>query len=127
VGDPESRRAVSFHELVGIDVDSQAGCATVSLDAQEQHLNPHGTVHGGVLATLADIAMGAALNAATGPDDAPVTVSLVMTYLEPAPPGLTTATGTITRQGKRITIAEAAMTSADGTVVATAVGTFTLV
>lgn len=118
---------MSFHELVGIDVDSHAGRATVSIDAQEQHLNPHGTVHGGVLATLADIAMGAALNAATGPDDAPVTVSLVVTYLEPAPQGRITATGTITRQGKRITIAEAAMTSDDGTVVATAVGTFTLI
>jgi acyl-coenzyme A thioesterase PaaI-like protein len=50
-----------------------------------------------------------------------------MTYLEPAPPGRITARGTITRQGKRITIAEAEITGEDGSVVATAVGTFTTI
>ena len=118
---------MSFHDHLGIDVDVHASTATVSLHAQERHLNPLGFVHGGVLASLADVAMAAALNASTAADTAPVTVSLVMTYLEPAPAGATTATGTITRQGKRITIAGAEITAADGTVVATAVGTFTLV
>lgn len=118
---------MSFHDLLDLDVHIEDGSATITLDARDQHLNGHGFVHGGALATLADTAMGAVLNAHTGPDDAPVTVSLVMTYLEPAPPGPTTATGTITRQGKRITIAEATVTSEDGTVVATAVGTFTTV
>ena len=118
---------MSFHDLLGLDVDLDGDSATITLDAGDQHLNGHGFVHGGALATLADTAMGAALNAATGPDAAPVTVSLVMTYLEPAPAGPTKATGTITRKGKRITIAEATVTAEDGTVVATAVGTFTTV
>jgi uncharacterized protein (TIGR00369 family) len=118
---------MSFHDTLGIKVDVSDGVATVTLDAEDRHLNPHGFVHGGVLAALADIAMAAALNETTGPDAAPVTVSLVMTYLEPAPAGPTTATGTITRQGKRITIAGAEITSPDGTSVASAVGTFTTV
>jgi acyl-coenzyme A thioesterase PaaI-like protein len=37
------------------------------LQAGDDHLNGHGSVHGGALATLADTAMGAALNAATAP------------------------------------------------------------
>ena len=118
---------MSFHDLVGVDVRYEDGAAVVSLDADESHLNGHGSVHGGLLATLADIAMGAVLNAATAQDAAPVTVSLVMTYLEPAPPGPTHARGTITRQGKRITITGAEITSEDGSVVATAVGTFTTI
>jgi uncharacterized protein (TIGR00369 family) len=118
---------LSFHELLDLDINIEDSAATITIDARDQHLNGHGFVHGGLLATLADTAMGAVLNARTGPDAAPVTVSLVMTYLEPAPPGPTTATGTITRQGKRITIAESTVTSEDGTVVATAVGTFTTI
>jgi uncharacterized protein (TIGR00369 family) len=118
---------LSFHDLVDIDITLEERAALVTLEADDRHLNGHGFVHGGALATLADIAMGAVLNASTGPDAAPVTVSLVMTYLEPAPLGRTTAKGTITRQGKRITIAEAEITSHDGSVVATAVGTFTTI
>jgi len=118
---------MNFHEVIGVQVQVEGEVATATLSAGEQHLNPHGSIHGGVLATLSDIAMGAVLNASTPPDAAPVTVSLVVTYLEPAPPGRTTATGTITRQGKRITIAEAEVTAEDGTPVATAVGTFTTV
>ena len=118
---------MSFHDLLGLDVHLDGDAATIVLDAADEHLNGHGSVHGGALATMADTAMGAALNAATDPDSGPVTVSLVVTYLEPAPPGRITATGTITRKGRRITIAEAEITSADGTVVATAVGTFTLI
>ena len=118
---------VGFHDLIGVEVSVEGDTATAVLDAGDQHMNGHGSVHGGALATLADMAMGAVLNAATGPDAGPVTVSLVMTYLEPAPAGRTTATGTLTRKGKRITITEAEVTSHDGSVVATAVGTFTLI
>jgi acyl-CoA thioesterase len=95
------------------------------MNTEDRHLNGHGSVHGGVLASLADIAMGAVVNAKTPQDAAPVTVSLVMTYLEPAPPGPITATGTITRQGKRLTITGAEITDGDGVTVATALATFT--
>jgi acyl-coenzyme A thioesterase PaaI-like protein len=29
-----------------------------ALGARDEHLNPHGTVHGGILATMVDVAMG---------------------------------------------------------------------
>jgi uncharacterized protein (TIGR00369 family) len=118
---------VTFHDTLGVDIRLDGDAAVVTMVADERHLNGHGSVHGGLLATLADIAMGAVLNAHTPDDAGPVTVSLVTTYLEPAPPGSIVATGRITRQGKRITIAGAEITSADGATVATAVGTFTTV
>jgi acyl-coenzyme A thioesterase PaaI-like protein len=45
---------MGFREELGLQVDSEG----VVLDATERHLNAHGTVHGGVLATLIDVAMG---------------------------------------------------------------------
>ena len=41
-------------------VGSGAGQATIELEAGEQHANPMGTLHGGVLCDIADAAMGVA-------------------------------------------------------------------
>jgi uncharacterized protein (TIGR00369 family) len=44
-----------FAELVGTELSSaEEGRAAVSLTAEERHLNPSGTVHGGVILTLID-------------------------------------------------------------------------
>jgi len=42
-----------FGELVGTELSNAGkGQAVVSLRAEERHLNPNGTVHGGVVYTL---------------------------------------------------------------------------
>jgi acyl-coenzyme A thioesterase 13 len=116
---------MAYHDLIGMTVDaSDDGGATAAIDAGPHHLNRHGTVHGGVLASLADAAMGAALVGASHGEQDPVTVSLTVTYLEPAPDGPLTATARIRRLGGRLTIAEADIAAGDGTIVATALGTF---
>jgi uncharacterized protein (TIGR00369 family) len=55
--------------------------------AQERHANHRGTVQGGLLSTLADFALGRAIeaDAADGKDRA--TVSLTVDFLKPAQPG----------------------------------------
>ncbi len=93
----------------------------VVVDADERHLNPHGTVHGGVLATMIDVAMGSAV--AEGTDGIPVTVSLTVTYLEPGKPGRLEAVARVRKRGKRLTMIEAEVTQ-DGDVVADALATF---
>jgi uncharacterized protein (TIGR00369 family) len=114
----------AFRELVGLEPGERGdGCATVTLDAGEQHLNPHGTVHGGVIATLVDVAMGTAVVAAGG--EAPVTIEMKVTYLEPAQPGHLRAEATVRKRGKRITIVEAEVFGDDGELVALALATFT--
>lgn len=116
---------MAYHELIEMSVDTtEDGEATASIVAGEDHLNGHGTVHGGVLASLADTAMGAALVGATHGERHPVTVSLTVTYLEPAPQGELTAVARVRRLGGRLTIAEADIGTPDGTIVATALGTF---
>lgn len=96
--------------------------SVVTLDAEARHLNRHGTVHGGAIATLCDTAMGAAV--ATG-DGTPVTIELTVTYLEPVPAGRVLATARVRRRGSRITIVEADVTDHEGNDVAHAIATFT--
>ena len=46
--------------------EADDGTARLAFEATDEHLNPAGTVHGGVLATLVDTAMGTAVRTATG-------------------------------------------------------------
>ncbi|MGZ4551363.1 MAG: PaaI family thioesterase, partial [Blastococcus sp.] len=44
-----------FAERLGAEVEATGeGTARVRFEAREEHLNPAGTLHGGVLATLVD-------------------------------------------------------------------------
>lgn len=115
-----------FGTLLGMEVVRVGDdVAEVVLIADERHLNPHGTVHGGAIATLVDASMGAAVRRHDTDDDAPVTIEMKVTYLEPAPPGRLVASASVKRRGGRIIIAEVEVASADGDVVAHGIGTFT--
>ena len=117
-----------FTDYIGADITEAAdGKATATLDAGENHGNRHGSVHGGAVATLVDTAMGAAVASAFDGEEAPVTVELKVTYLEPAPLGKLTATAQVRRAGKRITIVETEVSSEAGEFVAHGIGTFTTV
>jgi uncharacterized protein (TIGR00369 family) len=122
---PSSERGAGFHELVGleiVDFQPDAGTATVLLQADDRHLNAHGTVHGGAIATLVDMAMGGAVAAAGV--EAPATIEMKVTYLEPGRPGPLQAVAKVRKRGRRITIVEAEVTQ-EGDLVALALATFT--
>ena len=113
-----------FRHHIGLEHVENEGddVSVVALDADERHLNPHGTVHGGAIATLCDSAMGAAVW--TG-DNRPVTIEMKVTYLEPVPAGRVIAKARVRRRGSRITIVECDVTDAGGEDVAHAIATFT--
>src|SRR3712207_696168 len=112
---------MGFRELVGLQVEPQDdGSSRVVLDAGEAHLNPGGNVHGGVLATMIDVAMSTAV--ATTGGESPVTVSLTVTYLEPGRPGRLEARAGVRKRGKRLMVVEAEVVQ-DGDVVADALAT----
>ena len=117
-----------FSELVGFEMASSGdGRAELVLNVEPRHLNPHGTVHGGAIATLVDSAMGAAVATTTGDGEGPVTIEMKVTYLEPATTGQLRASAEVRRRGKRITIVEADVVDADDEAVAHAIATFTTV
>ena len=98
----------------------------VELRAEDRHLNPGGTVHGGAVSTLIDISMAEALNPMTEEGERPVTIEIKVNYLEPGKPGMLACTAKVRKGGGRITIVEAEVTQREsGEVVALATGTYT--
>src|SRR5690606_23377837 len=90
----------------------------------ERHLRSRGIVHGGVIATLVDVALGvsAATRLPAGYDI--VTAQLNMNFLKPARVGdVLTATGTVVHYGARTAVASVRVTNADDMLVATGMGT----
>lgn len=115
---------MGFREHVQLQVEpGEEGVGQVVVDAVEEHLNPHGSVHGGVLATMLDVAMGTAVRTAGG--EAPVTVSLAVTYLEPGRPGRLEATAKVRKRGTRLIVVEGQVEQ-DGDVLADALATFSV-
>ena len=57
--------------LGAVVTEVDEGSARLEFEATDEHLNPAGTVHGGVLATLVDTAMGTAVRSATDDGDVP--------------------------------------------------------
>jgi uncharacterized protein (TIGR00369 family) len=101
------------------------GRARVRFEVTDEHLNPAGTLHGGVLATLVDTAMGQAVRSATGEDDVPATSQLTVTYLRPGKPGAVEVTASVRTRGEHLTVCEAEVEQ-DGRALAHALATFAL-
>ncbi|HET8526910.1 MAG TPA: PaaI family thioesterase [Actinomycetota bacterium] len=99
----------------------------VSLDVEPRHLNLSGTLHGGMIATLADTATGLAYR--TGLDEAAsaVTTSLSVTFLRPGGIGVVTARGRVVKRGSRFGYAEADVVDANGMLLARGGVTFTVI
>jgi uncharacterized protein (TIGR00369 family) len=115
-----------FAGRLGARTESAAdGESRISFEARDEHLNPAGTLHGGVLATLVDTAMGQAVRSATGEDDVPATSQLTVTYLRPGKPGPLTVTARVRTKGEHLTVCEADVEQ-DGRELVHAVATFAL-
>jgi len=118
---------VNLSELLGIDVSrSDEGSATATLAVDDRHVNAGGTMHGGAIATLIDVAMGAAVFAGGSDDERPVTIEMKVNYLEAGDVGEVRATATVRRRGSRFTVLEAEVVQGDR-VLAFGTGSFTTV
>jgi uncharacterized protein (TIGR00369 family) len=126
----ELRRRVSaspFHAGFGVSVEAaSAGEVVLGWNAGPEHRNLQGLVHGGVLATLVDIAMGLAIRSVVGPARRHVTIDLTVRYLRPAAPGPIRATGTVIRVGSQIGFAEGSVTDGAGRLLVRASGTYSV-
>jgi uncharacterized protein (TIGR00369 family) len=116
--------SASFVDSLGVyGRTADDGTARLELDATAAHLNEAGTLHGGVLATLVDTAMGQAVRSRTGENDVPATSQLTVTYLRPGKPGHLQVTGRVSTQGEHLTVCEADIEQ-DGRTLVHAVATF---
>ena len=114
-----------FIALVGAEApESDDGTARLAVDVDERHLNPSGAVHGGMLATLVDATMGAAVRDAVD-GQAPATSQLTMTYLRPGQAGRLFVTARVSKRGASLTMCEAEVEQ-DGETLVHALATFAL-
>jgi uncharacterized protein (TIGR00369 family) len=115
-----------FIVLVGAEAPTaEDGEARLEIEVDERHLNPAGTVHGGMLATLVDTTMGAAVRSAVE-GEVPATSQLSITYLRPGRPGRLVVTATVRKRGESLTVCEADVAQ-DGKSLVHALATFALI
>lgn len=130
--DPQDPEKLMIHDpgcqqLVGYEtrIDA-AGACTVSLDVGPQHLNRHGILHGGMVATVLDVVCGNTASRYFDPEGhaALVTVALNLSYIAAMGPGRITATARATGGGKSTAHVMGELRDADGRLLATATGIF---
>jgi uncharacterized protein (TIGR00369 family) len=115
-----------FLALVGAPVpEAGEGTARLVVEVDERHFNPAGAVHGGMIATLVDATMGAAVRS-TVDEESPATSQLTITYLRPGKAGELVVTAEVTKSGDNLTMCEAEVEQ-DGRTLVHALATFALV
>ncbi|MCB0882226.1 MAG: PaaI family thioesterase [Thermoleophilia bacterium] len=115
-----------FSDFIGVEHrEGDDGSVMLGLTAVEHHLNPAGTVHGGVIATLIDVAMGRAAESQMEDEQVPATIELKTNYLEPGRPGRIVATAHVRKRGRNVIVVEAEVHQDEtDEVIALAIGTY---
>jgi len=106
-------------------VESGEGTATVRMTPTEDMANLSGFVHGGMISTLADSAMGRAIRSATPGVARAMSFDLKLSFINAAKIGeKLLATGRVIHAGRRTMVAECQVLGREGRLIATASATF---
>lgn len=115
-----------FGALISLDMVEfdRAGARSVCrLEVAPKHLNPHGVLHGGVLYSMADQGMGAAVYTVLDEGESCATIEVKIVYLAPVRDGVVTCDSRVINRGKRVITLESEVRTPDR-LVAKALGTF---
>ncbi len=95
----------TFARTLGYDVtEAASGRVVVVAEPGDMHLNPAGTVHGGVAATLLDSCMGLAVQSTLEKGVGQTTLEFKISLVRPITPetGAIRAEGVVLRRGRRV-------------------------
>lgn len=132
--DPERLKAMSGLEFVqglvsgalplntmartlGYDVvEAESGRVVLTLEPTDAHLNPWGTVHGGLAATILDSCMGLAIQSMLEKGTGSTTLEFKISLVRAIKPGTgqVRAEGKVLNCGRRVGTAEGWLTDAQG-------------
>jgi uncharacterized protein (TIGR00369 family) len=104
-------------QTLGYDVVAAAnGLVVVTAKPNAHQLNPAGTVHGGLAATLLDSCMGLAIQSTLQKGFGSTTLEFKISFVRPITPdtGLIRAEGIVLNCGNRVGTAEGRITDAQG-------------
>jgi len=108
-------------ETLGYDVtEAVRGRVVVTAKPNDTHLNPFGTVHGGLAAALLDSCMGLAVLSSLEKGVSQTTLEFKISLMRPITPeiGLIKAEGIVLSCGRRIGTAEGRVTDCQGRLLA---------
>ena len=108
-------------QTLGYDVpEAASGRVVVTAEPSGIHLNPAGTVHGGLAATLLDSCMGLAIQSTLEKGVSQTTLEFKISLLRPITPetGMIKAEGIVLSRGRRVGTAEGRLTDGDGRLLA---------
>ena len=121
---PKPKDYSPFTKLLGLSYPvHKDGTAQATMQLDERLLNNYETAHGGVIYSLADVAMGAAIWSTLDEDEICMTVEVKITYLKPAISGTLVCDARVVNKTKRIGTLKAEVTN-DGQVIAKTTGKF---
>jgi uncharacterized protein (TIGR00369 family) len=116
-----------FAFALGVEVlEARDGTARVSLPVRPDHLNVGGTVHGGVVCTLVDVAVGVACHSLDpgGQRRPQATTELSVTFLQAGRVGPLDCVARIRRRGRSLAVGEAEVTDGSGRLLAVGRATY---
>lgn len=114
-----------FTAAVGVrDFWFQEGRSRCSIDVDERHHNPGGILHGGVLCTVADAGMGAAVFSTLKKGERTTALEIQVRFLRAVTRGRVTAESLVVHRGERLATTTAELRNDDGDLIAIASGTF---
>jgi uncharacterized protein (TIGR00369 family) len=104
-------------KTLGYDIaEAESGRVVVTAEPGENHLNPAGTVHGGLAATMLDSCMGLAIQSTLETGLSSTTLEFKISFLRPITPetGPIRAEGMVITRGRRVGTAEGRLTDSNG-------------
>ena len=102
---------------LGYDItEADNGRVVVTAEPRDIHLNPAGTVHGGLAATMLDSCMGLAIQSTLEKGLGSTTLEFKISFVRPITPqtGLIKAEGSVISRGRRVGTAEGRVTDGEG-------------
>lgn len=120
-------KAVPLAKFLGFKIDEiNEGSAVMSLDMKEEFKQYAGTMHGGIIATLADSAAAFAVISLFTPDIKLTTIDLFITYFSPMGGNRLIAKADVVKKGKRVNIVDVFLEDESGKAIAKSVVTYML-
>jgi uncharacterized protein (TIGR00369 family) len=116
---------IPFHKLLGIQLSREhKDGVTLSCKVKEELLNSKGVLHGGVAASIADVAVAVAIHQHFKGAKAISTVEMKINYLRPVAEGTLYARAHLLRVGSTLSVGRVDLTDNRKTLVGVAIVTY---
>lgn len=115
-----------FGDIIGLRFSKlENGYSQCLLSVDQKLMNPHGFLHGGVMYSMADTGMGAALYTLLEENELCATIEIKIAYFKPVKEGSLICETKVIHKGKNISVLESEIFNSEK-LVAKAFGTYSI-